>query len=244
MERPAPARTDDRPPETTSSIPLVIEQLRSDAAVALKLSNYNLLTRLSQQLENMAAQLEAEDSDDLVLHGITNLASAASLSIAKPAKVSQGVMALQSGEAFLTGFASLVAPVARACDTPSCCFVSPGKRPHHMMCADCGLKGPSYRCAETGRMLWCSACAKAHHPGSIPRATAMCEDCGVHSALYGMEPPPGTVREGSSRRGPRKVRWCALCAKRSHPHAVELANAPRRQRARENRAHAVSAGIL
>ena len=58
-----------------------------------------------------------------------------------------------------------------------------------------------------GQLRWCSSCAKAHAEAELLHRGLQCEDCGQVSANYRM---PDDSRE----------RWCAGCARKSHPEAL------------------------
>ncbi len=181
------------------SLTVVVEQLRSECAIALKACDYTLLKRLATQLEAMAFEQQKAEASAASAAAVTTTMAPARAARASPRRgPAGGATGVTSPTATLVD-ALVKKPVEitiqgkQACESLTTKALREGRRPHHMVCKDCGLKGPSYGDpAAPGRAWknrWCAGCAKANHPGAVrnPNKADKCIDC--HAVLASCGPP-------------------------------------------------------
>jgi hypothetical protein len=188
---------------------VLVEQLRSECSIALKACDYTLLKRLAAQLESMAfqqqqaakAQREAAEAAAAAAPPADGTRAAR----ASPRPVPTGVTtpAPKPGPATTIVDALVKKPVKvsrpKKSDHESLIAkaLRQGRRPHHMVCKDCGLKGPSYGAppspGQAWKNTWCAGCAKANHPDAIRNPNDMAKKCVDCRKMHASCGPPGAA---------------------------------------------------
>ena len=187
---------------------VLVEQLRSECSIALKACDYTLLKRLAAQLESMAFQqqqaVKAQREAAEAAAAAAPPADGTRAARATPRPVPTGTTpAPEPGLATTLVDALVKKPVKvsrpKKSDHESLIAkaLRQGRRPHHMVCKDCGLKGPSYGAPPSpGRAwknTWCAGCAKANHPDAVRNPNDMAKKCVDCRKMHASCGPPGAA---------------------------------------------------